>query len=85
MEEILAASRVRRLQESGRSDRIQEGLEGGGARTARSMVVAGGRGMLGWSQVTPRWVDDPMQRHVGCESIGAGGVCSPRKEIRRRK
>ena len=36
----------------------------GGAWTARSRVVSGGIGMLGQRQVTPRWTDDPVRRHV---------------------
>ena len=54
----------------------------GGARTERSRVVAGGIGMMGRRQVTPRWADDPLQRHVGGEGFGSGGGSPPWKETR---
>ena len=37
----------------------------GGARKARSRVVAGGIGMLGRRQVTPMWEDYPVRIHMG--------------------
>ena len=45
----------------------REGLRGV-ARIERSRVVAGGIGMVGRRQVTPRWADDTVRRHV----IGGG-------------
>ena len=51
-----------------------------------SRVVAGGIGMLGWRQVTPRWTDDPVQRNVGGGGVGeVGGFPPPQKEIRKRE
>ena len=53
-----------------RSDRNTEGVKGttrgrrGGARKARSKVVAGGISMLGRRLVTTRWEDYPRRRHV---------------------
>ena len=41
----------------------REGLRGV-ARIERSRVVAGGIGMVGRRQVTPRWADDTVRRHV---------------------
>ena len=53
----------------------------GGARAAMSRVVAGGIGMLGWRQVTPRWTDDPVQRNVGGGGVGeVGGFPLPRRK-----
>ena len=49
----------------------------GGAQTGSSRVVAGGIGMMGRRQVTPRWADDTVPRHVGGGVVGSGGVCPP--------
>ena len=45
----------------------------GGERTERSMVMAGGIGMMGRRQVTPRWVDDSVKRHFSGGGVGKGG------------
>ena len=37
----------------------------GGSRTAKDRGEAGGIGILGRRHVTPRWADDPVQRHDG--------------------
>ena len=60
-------------------------VQRGGSRTAMSRVVAGGIGMMGRRQVTPRWEDDPVRKHVSGGGVGEGGGCPPRKEIRRRE
>ena len=33
--------------------------------------------MLGQRQVTPRWKDDPVRRHVGGGGVSTGGSCPP--------
>ena len=43
--------------------------------------MAGVIGMLGLIQVTPRWADDTVQRHVGGGGVGSGGVCPPPLEV----
>ena len=49
-------------------------------------VVAGGIGMLGRRQATPRWADgDPVQRNFSGGSVWAGGGCPPRKETRKQE
>ena len=53
--------------------RAKEGQRGG-TQTARSRINAGVIGMLGREQVTPRWADDTMQRHIGGGGVGAGRV-----------
>ena len=74
VEAILVAARVCQRQESVRRDGSEGGSEGE-AWTARSRVEAGGIGMLGQRQVTPRWEDDPVRRHVGGEGVrGRGGL-----------
>ena len=45
--------------------------------------MAGGIGILGRIQVTPRWAYNPVQIHIGGGGVGVGGVCPPRKEIRK--
>ena len=39
--------------------------------------------MLGQRQVTPKFADDPVQRHISSGRVGVGGVCPPRKDIRK--
>ena len=48
-----------------------------GARTERIRVVVGGICILGRRQVTPRWEDNPVRRHVGGGGVGARGGCPP--------
>ena len=81
MEAILSATRVRLRQESVRRDGSEGGSEEG-ARKSMIMVVTGSIGVLVWRQMTPRWADDPVQRHIGGGGVGAGGGCPLRKEIR---
>ena len=33
--------------------------------------------MMGRRQVTPRWADDLVRRHVSGGGVGAGGGCPP--------
>ena len=54
-------------------------------RTEKDRGEARCIGILGRSQVTPRWADDPVLRHVSGGSFGAGGGCPPWKDIRRRE
>ena len=63
---------------------MREGRRGV-AQTAMSRVVARGIGILGRRQVTLRWSDDTVWRHVSGGGVGAGGGCPPPKEIRKRE
>ena len=82
VETILSAERVRWRLDFGRRDRSEGGSEGGG-QTSRRRVEAGGIGILVRLQVTPRWADDPVQRHAGYGGVGERGGCHPppRREI----
>ena len=48
-----------------------------GARTAMSRLVVGGISTMRNIQVTPRWADNPVQRHVGGGVVGSGGGFPP--------
>ena len=61
---------------------MREGRRGG-SQTARSSVVTGCIVILGQKQVTPRWADDPVRRHVGGGVVREGGGFPQRKEIRK--
>ena len=63
---------------------LREGRRGV-SRTAISMVVVGGIGILGQIKVTPKWEDDHVRRHVGGGGDRAGGGGPPWKEIRQRE
>ena len=56
-----------------------------GAQTERSTVLVGGMGMLGKTQVTHRWSDDSVWRHVGGGGVGSEAGCPLWKKIRRQE
>ena len=53
----------------------------GEALTVKNRYEEGCIGILVQRQVTPRWADDPVRRHIGGGGAGAGGGCAPRKDI----
>ena len=73
---ILLAERVWRQQESGGRSGRKEGF-GGEARTEKDSFKAGDISMLVQRQVTPKWADNLLRRHVGVGGVGGVGGFPP--------